>query len=105
MPLQVEQQGDWGKIILPEKVVAFGGVEDFKQALNSLFNQGCRVIQLDFSHLVMLDTSGLSQILVFQNRLRERGGRLEIININSKYIRKMFVAIELFKVVEIEGVK
>lgn len=101
--MNVHYQEDHAVIIMEEKVAIFRGVEEFKEILLSLCSQGYKTIVLDFSHLIMIDTSGLSQLLIFQHRLKEQGGGLEIINITSEYIREMFETIELYKVISIEG--
>lgn len=103
--MKVEYRDSCAVVTLPEKVAIFMGVEEFKETLINLYDEGYHIIVLDFSNLIMIDTSGLSQLLVFQHRLREREGELRIVNITSNYIREMFETIELFKVIPIEGMK
>ncbi len=101
--MQIEHNGEEVKIILPKRVVNFENAEEFKQTLYDLCEQGYRKIVLDFSHVQMIDTAGISPLLVSQKRLKEQGGGLKIIQISSDYIREMFDTIELYKVIEIEG--
>lgn len=102
--MEVEYRNRQVVVALPEKIAIFKGAEQFKEILLSLYEEGHKTIVLDFKNLIMIDTSGLSQLLVFQHKLKERGGGLRIINITSDYIRDMFKTIELNKVISIEGI-
>ncbi len=100
--MQVEQHGEHVIITLPKMVVIYEGAEEFKQMLYDLCEQGHQNIVLDFSHVIMIDTAGISPLLVSQKRLRDIGGRLRISNITSNYIREMFKTIELHKVIQLD---
>lgn len=97
--MQVQQKEDHAVVIMQERIGVSNGVEEFKEILLSLCERGYKTIVLDFSHLIMIDTSGLSQLLIFQHRLKGIGGGLEIKNITSEYILEMFNTIELYKVI------
>ena len=101
--MQVEYKEDHVTITLSRRVVIFEGAEEFKQTIYALCEQGYKNIVLDFTHVFMIDTAGISPLLVSQKRLKERKGGLKIANITSNYIREMFDTIELGKVIEIEG--
>ncbi len=100
--MQIERAEDYAALTLPEMVVIFGGAEEIKGALQSLYDEEYYTIVLDFTHVIMIDTAGLSSLLVYQQRLKARGGTLKIINITSKYIREMFKTIKLDTVITIE---
>lgn len=73
------------------------------EELQRLYEEGFRVITLDFKLVTGIDSSGLGKLLLFQKKLKEQSGKLRVINITSRYIRKMFRMIHLYKVIDIEG--
>lgn len=75
-----------------------------KEKLQALYEEGYEDITLNFGMVTGIDSAGLGQLLLFQKKLKDRGGRLRIINITNKYIEKMFKMIHLYKVIDIEGV-
>lgn len=103
--MKVEHKDSHAVVKLPEKIAIFKGAEELKETLSTLCEKGYHFIVLDFHDLIMIDTSGLSHLLVFQHRLKDREGGLKIINISSPYIREMFETIELYKVISIEGME
>lgn len=74
-----------------------------KETLNMLYEEGFKVVTLDFSQVTGIGSAGLGKLLLFQKRFKERGGGLKIINIKSKHIQKMFNMIQLARVIEIEN--
>ena len=77
----------------------------FGEKLRAYYEEGIKDITLDFSRVTGIDSSGLGKLLLFQKRLKERGGKLRIINVTSSYIRKMFKMIHLYKVIDIENIE
>lgn len=103
--MEVDYKEHYVVVTLPEKVAIFKGADELKNTLLTLCEEGYSTIVLDFTNLIMMDTSGLSHLLVFQHRLKKEKGSLNIINITSQYIRDMFETIELYKVISIEGME
>lgn len=101
--MEVEYRDKYAVVTLPEKIAIFKGADELKKVLLTLCDEGFSTIVLDFRDLIMIDTSGLRHLLVFQHRLKSMKGSLKIINITSQYIRDMFETIELYKVISIEG--
>ncbi|NMB36112.1 MAG: STAS domain-containing protein [Firmicutes bacterium] len=99
--MQVEHHGLFGKIFPPERV-DLTNVQEFKQALQSLCEEGYSSIKVDCTRLTMIDSAGLGSLVMFQKRLKERGGELKIINVNHGYVRHLFDMIELSKIISIE---
>ncbi len=74
-----------------------------KEKLQSLYEEGFKVITLDFSLVTNIGSTGLGKLLLIQKKLKEQGGELKIINVTNEYIRKMFKMIQLSRVINIEG--
>lgn len=89
-------------IVLVERKIDLSNTKELKEELLELLEQGVTHVILNFQNAEMIDSSGLGKILLFQKRLKESGGNLKIININSDYISKMFKMIHLDKVIDIE---
>lgn len=79
--------------------------QDLKNALLSLYDEGYNDVTIDFTNVHGIDSSGLGKLLLFQKKLRERGGELRIVNITNDYVMKMFTLIQLNKVISIEGIE
>ena len=89
-------------LILSEGRIDIANSHLLREKLQALYDEGFNVITLDFGLVTGIDSSGLGKLLMFQKKLKERGGRLNVINITSEYIRKMFKMIHLYKVINIE---
>lgn len=93
-----------GKIIIkPEGRIDVVNSQNLKQELLTLYNEGINEIVIDFSKITSIDSSGLGKLLLFQKKLKERGGELRIINVTNDYIQNMFKMIHLNKVIKIEN--
>jgi anti-sigma B factor antagonist len=99
--MQVDQFDGYANVILPE-VVDLINAPNFKQALKTLYEEGCNAINVDCSHLEMIDSAGLGSLVFFQNRLRNRGGELKLVNVTNDYIKHLFETIDLARVISIE---
>ena len=91
--------------IKPEGRIDFTNSQDFKKDLMNLLYDGFVEVIIDFEKVESIDSSALGKILLFQKRLKERKGKLKIINIASDYIKNMFDMIHLNKVIDIEDIK
>ncbi|MEW5921602.1 MAG: STAS domain-containing protein [Bacillota bacterium] len=97
----MNNEADYGRMILPE-VMDLTNTLEFKQGLQSLYDQGCGVIMLDCSHLQMIDNAGLGSLVLFQKKLKERGGELRLVKVTHPYIKHLFQMIDLARVIHIE---
>jgi anti-sigma B factor antagonist len=100
--MQVEHNEEFGKVILSERVDLTNAGE-FKEALQSLYEQGCSTIKVDCSKLTLIDSAGLGSLVMYQKKLTERGGELKLVNVNHNYIKNLFDMIELNRVINIEN--
>ena len=75
---------------------------EVKKALLELKDQGINKVILNFEDTEEIDSSGLGKILFFAETLRESGGSLKLINIQSPELRKLFQLIQLDKIIEIK---
>ncbi|WP_211274632.1 STAS domain-containing protein [Anaerobacillus arseniciselenatis] len=89
--------------LIPEGRIDVVNSQNLKQELLNLYNDGVNEIIIDFSKITSIDSSGLGKLLLFQKKLKERGGELRIINVTNDYIQNMFKMIHLNKVIKIEN--
>ncbi|NMB41215.1 MAG: STAS domain-containing protein [Firmicutes bacterium] len=72
------------------------------QSLNTLYEKGFTVIQLDFTSTKYIRKSCLGKIIMYHKKLKKRGGKLTIINVKSPTVRHLFDMLELCKIINIE---
>lgn len=101
--MQLVRCGDGKVIIKPEGRIDVANSQNLKQELLNLYNEGVNYIVIDFAEITSIDSSGLGKLLLFQKKLKERGGELSIINVTNDYIQNMFKMIHLNKVINIEN--
>lgn len=100
----MEQLREGNKVTLkPEGRIDVVNSQNLKQELLNLYNEGMNEIVIDFAKITSIDSSGLGKLLLFQKKLKERGGELRIINVTNDYIQNMFKMIHLNKVIKIEN--
>ena len=100
---RIEDNEDHALVKLPKEVMITYS-NQFKEMLQSLYDQVYNTIILDCEQLQMFDTAGISGVAVFQKKLKDRGGELKMINVANDYIKHYFKTIELSKVVSIEEI-
>lgn len=99
--MQIECHERFGIIFPPERI-DLTNTKRFKEALQSLYEQGYSSIKVDCTELAMIDSAGLGSLVMFQKRLKERDGELKIINVNHRYIKQLFDMLELSRIISIE---
>jgi len=99
--MHLEYHEQFGKIIPPERI-DLTTAEEFKEALQAIYDRGYSFIIVDCSRLAIIDSAGLGNLIMFQKKLQERGGELTITNVDHHYIRHLFDMIELDRVINIE---
>lgn len=98
--MKVERHKEYGCITLPETIDLTNAFE-FKQVLQTLYEQGCSIIDVNCTHLQMIDSAGLGSLILYQKYFKERGGELRLVNVPNNYIKHLFNMIELQKVISI----
>ncbi len=101
--MKVEKKNENEACLVPSGRIDISNSQELKQQLLSLYDEGINYIEMDFSNVTGIDSSGLGKLLLFQKKLKERGGELSITSINNDYVKKMFSMIHLYKVIKIEG--
>ncbi len=99
--MQVEHCGDTGKIILAGRV-DLENSELLKSSLQSLFDRGFTTISVDCGNLALMDSAGIGILVLFQKRLKERGGHLKLVNVRHPYVKRLFRMLELARIIAIE---
>lgn len=89
-------------VVYPGTRIDITNSNELKDKLLELYNEGYKNIDVDFDNVDGIDSSGLGKLLLFQKKLKERGGRLKVTNIQDENVKNMFSLIHLDKVVEIE---
>ncbi len=99
--MQVHQYDEYGTITLPE-VLDLHCNQQFKQALQSLYDQDYKTIEVDCNRLTMICTAGIGSLVFFQKKLNERGGELKIVRVQNDNIKYLFERIDLGRFICIE---
>ncbi|MFW6022309.1 MAG: STAS domain-containing protein [Halanaerobiaceae bacterium] len=89
-------------VVKPSGRINYSNSNQFKKEMLEKNNNNIKELVVDFSKVESIDSSGLGKLLLMQKRMKEKGGKLKIINVNSEYIRDMFDMIYLNKIIEIE---
>ncbi len=101
--MKIEIKNEKEVCLIPSGRIDVANSQEFKQQLSDLYDKGFNYIEIDFSDVTGIDSSGLGKLLLFQSKLKERSGELSIINVNNNYVKTMFSLIHLNKVMKIEG--
>lgn len=72
------------------------GSDDLKKTLNTVLENGYSEVILDFKGVTYIGTSGISILLRFSIDFSEKGGRMNVVNLDNE-IGRMFEAIHLDK--------
>ena len=89
-------------VIYPGKRIDITNSAELKEKLLELYNEGYNNIDVNFEDVDGIDSSGLGKILLFQKKLKERGGRLKVTNVKDENVKSMFTLIHLDKVIDME---
>lgn len=99
--MQVEQREGYA-IITPPEVIDFAADPGFRGALQSLYDAGYTIINVDCKDLKMISSAGIGSLVLFNKKLNGRGGKLRLINVNNDYVRHLFDMIDLKRVIPVE---
>ena len=101
--MDIQKKGDGSVIIGLEGKIDISNYHLLSEQLQAFYEKGYNNITLDFNQLTGIDSTGLGKLLLYQKKFTERGGGIKIINITSKYIRKVFKMLHLYKIIDNEG--
>lgn len=99
--MEIERKSKQTAVIIPAGKIDVTNSNLFKEKLNQLFEEGIKVIIIDFTNVNALDSSGIGKLLVFYKKLKEKGGTLSIINVKHENVRNLLDMICLDKVINI----
>ncbi|MBF0406217.1 MAG: STAS domain-containing protein [Candidatus Riflebacteria bacterium] len=91
MKFNVRKEGKISIVALSDQVNASNSIELTKILKNEI-SEGCKFIVLDFSKTTLIDSSGISAILVAQNKISPVEGKI-LISGCSNSIMKIFILI------------
>ncbi len=103
--MKIKEESQQKAIAIPEGKIDITNSQEIKERLLELIEEEFTEIVVDFTNVDNVDSSGLGKLLLLHKRLKEKGGKLKIVNVSSDYVRKMFSMIHLNKVLDIEGVE
>ena len=99
--LNIERQ-DETAVVSPRTSIDIRNSDYFKEILIELYAEGYKNIDLNFENIDGIDASGIGKLLLLQKKLKEKGGRLRIFNIENKYVRNIFSIIYIDNILDIE---
>ena len=75
------------------------GFREFEDCLHILARQGHKLVVIDFSDCIYLDSRAITAIISLNRRLKIIGGQLRIQNANNE-ISELLLAIQLNRIIE-----
>lgn len=100
--MRVKEKGEETTIYIEEKKIDITNSQELKEKVKSLMETGVNKINIDFTEVEMIDSSGIGKLLFIQKRLKEKDGKLCLVNVKSDYINKVIKLIHLDEVIEIK---
>ncbi len=99
--MQTEINGDTARII-PEGSIDLTNAEKLKEEFENLVeNEEILQVTIDFKNVEKIDSSGLGKILLFHKIMEEREGSIQLANVDSEYIQKVFEMVNLDEIIDI----
>jgi anti-sigma B factor antagonist len=89
MDIQVESQGDY-RILHIKGKITFEYCPMLQSRLEAILDEGARRIELDFTEVPFIDSSGVGEVLRLFKRMSESGGEVILANPNKK-LRELFL--------------
>jgi anti-anti-sigma factor len=100
--MKFKEMDDEITICIENERIDITNSQELKEKVKSLIEEGVQNINIDFSQVKMIDSSGIGKLLFIQKRLKEVEGRLCLINIENDYIKKIIRLMHLDEVIEIK---
>lgn len=99
MKTEIEGNSAW---IIPGGNIDLTNAERLKEEFEELVeDKDILHIEIDFKNVKKIDSSGLGKILLFHKIMREKGGSIQLKNVNSEYVLKVFDMVDLNQVINI----
>lgn len=96
--MRIENRQNNVKVSLP-KEFAIKEAAEFREQVYELINKGSYNFEIDFSECVFIDSSGLGVMVSAYKRCAEKGGKIQIANLNPQ-VKKVFQLTRLDRVFE-----
>jgi len=100
--LKIKEEGEEVTVYIEDERIDITNSKQLKDKILLFIEQGFKRINLDFSEVKMIDSSGIGKLLLSQKRLKEVDGKLSLVNIKSDYIKKIIRLIHLDEVIEVK---
>jgi|WetSurMetagenome_2_1015567.scaffolds.fasta_scaffold690510_2 anti-anti-sigma factor len=91
--IQITQNNTQAALILQENLVA-SLVPDLKSTLKNLLQQGVTKLEIDFTHVQIVDSTGIGCLIAAHNSLSKNGGSLSVFGM-SQDIYELFCSMRL----------
>jgi len=75
-----------------------------KQLLQTLYEEGVQFINMDFSVTELIRNPCHGLLVMYQKKLKERGGELKLVNVKDNHVKHVFDVINLRRVITIEEI-
>ena len=83
------------KITIQNDVLHFYNIQNLEPAIQKIKNKNIKTIIIDFQHIEKIDFRAISNLLYHSYQLKKENYNLEIVNINSDYIKNIFQKLNL----------
>ncbi|SDC87188.1 MULTISPECIES: STAS domain-containing protein [unclassified Candidatus Frackibacter] len=100
--MKIKEEGEEVTVYIEDERIDITNSKQLKDKILLFIEQGFKRINLDFSEVKMIDSSGIGKLLLSQKRLKEVDGKLSLVNIKSDYIKKIIRLIHLDEVIEVK---
>ncbi len=75
-----------------------------KQLLQTLYGEGVKFINMDFSVTELMRSPCHGLLVMYQKKLKERGGELKLVNVKNNHVKHVFDLMDLRRVISIEEI-
>jgi anti-sigma B factor antagonist len=97
--IEERQAGDVTFLVLAGQMLLDDGDLAFGRRIRDLVDRGCVKIVLDLGGVTHIDSSGVGMLAAKLKTLKERGGDMKLVNLNSR-AESLFGMLKLFIVFE-----
>ncbi len=73
-----------------------------KKLLMTLYDEGVKVIHVDFSVTDLMRKHCLGLLVLYQKKLTDRGGEVKFVNVTGARVKHLFKMLDLYRVINIE---
>lgn len=90
------------QVIKVERTLDMLNSRSLKGKLSGLLEMGVREVELDFGDTESVDSSGLGKLLLFNEKFKEAGCSLKVINVRHSSVVELFRMLNLEKLITIQ---